>query len=62
VALAIDPAGEVYIASSAGALPFPATPGAFQSTPSYPDGSVVVAKLNASGSALVYATYLSGNG
>ena len=63
VALAIDPAGEVYIASTtAGALPFPTTPGAFQSTPSYPDGSGVVAKLNASGSALLYATYLSGNG
>jgi uncharacterized protein (TIGR03437 family) len=63
VALAIDPAGEVYVASTtASALPFPTTPGAFQSTPSYPDGSGVVAKLNASGSALLYATYLSGNG
>ncbi len=28
----------------------------------YPNGSGVVAKLNASGSALLYATYLSGNG
>jgi uncharacterized protein (TIGR03437 family) len=63
VALAIDPAGEVYIASTtASALPFPTTPGAFQSTPPYPSGSGVVAKLNASGSALLYATYLSGNG
>jgi uncharacterized protein (TIGR03437 family) len=64
VALAINPAGEVYIATTtAGALPFPTTPGAFQSTPSsYPNGSGVVAKLNASGSALLYATYLSGNG
>lgn len=62
VALAIDPAGEAYIASTMPALPFPTTPGAFQSTPSYPNGSGVVAKLNASGSALLYATYLSGNG
>ncbi len=63
VALAIDPAGEVYIASTtAGALPFPTTPGAYQPTPPYPSGSGVVAKLNASGSALLYATYLSGNG
>jgi len=63
VALAIDSAGEVYVASAAsGALPFPTTPGAFQSTPSYPNGSGVVAKLNASGSALLYATYLSGKG
>ena len=62
VALAIDSAGDVYIATTAGALPFPTTPGVFQSTPSYPNGSVVIAKLNASGSALLYATYLAGNG
>ena len=64
VAMAIDPAGEVYIATTtAGALAFPTTPGAFQpAPPSYPNGSGVVAKLNASGSALLYATYLSGNG
>jgi uncharacterized protein (TIGR03437 family) len=64
VALAINPAGEVYVASTIeGASPFPTTPGAFQSTPpSYPNGSGVVAKLNSSGSALLYATYLSGNG
>jgi uncharacterized protein (TIGR03437 family) len=63
VALAIDPAGEVYVAStSAGAVAFPTTPGAFQSTPPFPNGSGVVVKLNASGSALIYATYLSGSG
>ena len=59
-AMAIDPAGEVYIAGTTAA--FPTTPGAFQSTPPYADGSGVVAKLNASGSAPLYATYLSGNG
>lgn len=64
LAMAINPAGDVYIASTnAGALPFPTTPGAFQpAPPAYPYGSGVVAKLNASGSALLYATYLSGNG
>jgi uncharacterized protein (TIGR03437 family) len=64
VALAVDTAGEVYIASAnTGTLPFPTTPSAFQATPpSFPNGSGVVAKLNASGSALLYATYLSGNG
>ena len=64
VAMAINTGGEVYIASSnPGSLPFPTTPGAFQSTPpAFPNGSGVVAKLNASGSALLYATYLSGNG
>lgn len=64
VAMAVDPAGEVYIATTtAGALQFPTTPGAFQpAPPPYPYGSGVVARLNASGSALLYATYLSGNG
>src|ERR1039457_6033120 len=64
MALAIDTAGEAYIATTtAGALAFPTTPGAFQSSPpASPFGSGVVAKLNASGSALLYATYLSGNG
>jgi uncharacterized protein (TIGR03437 family) len=63
LAMAVDPAGEVYIATStAGAQPFPTTPGAFQPTTSYPNGSGVLAKLNASGSALVYATYLGGSG
>ena len=64
IALAIDTAGEAYIATTtAGALPFPTTPGAYQpAPPSYPYGSGVVAKLNAFGSAMLYATYLSGNG
>ena len=65
VAMAIDPAGEVYIATTtAGSLTFPTTPGAFQPArpPANPNGSGVVAKLNASGSAMLYATYLSGNG
>jgi uncharacterized protein (TIGR03437 family) len=65
VAMAIDLAGEVYIATTtAGALPFPTTSGAFQPAPptADPNGSGVVAKLNASGSAMLYATYLSGNG
>jgi uncharacterized protein (TIGR03437 family) len=63
VAMAIGPAGEVYVAATTtNASLFPTTPGAFQSTPPFPGGSGVVAKLNASGSALLYATYLSGNG
>src|SRR5260370_20085518 len=64
VAMTIDAAGEAYIATTtAGPLVFPTTPGAFQpAPPASPLGSGVVAKLNASGSALLYATYLSGNG
>jgi hypothetical protein len=64
VAMAVDSAGEVYIATTtAGAVLFPTTPGAFQSAPPpYPKSSGVIAKLNASGSALLYATHLSGSG
>jgi uncharacterized protein (TIGR03437 family) len=65
MALAIDAAGEAYIATTtAGALPFPSTPGAFQPAPppANANGSGVLARLNASGTALLYATYLSGNG
>ncbi len=63
VAMAVDPQGEAYIAATTtSALPFPTTPGAFQSAPAGVNGSGVVAKLNATGSALLYATYLAGNG
>ena len=62
-ALALDPDENVYVTGTGSPLSFPATSGAFQVSPkggSTPPG--VVAKLNASGSALVYATYLSGSG
>ena len=55
--IAVDSAGNAYVSGSTGSTDFPTTSGAFQTTP----GSSYVAKLNASGSALVYATYL-GNG
>src|SRR5439155_22408140 len=41
---------------------FPTTPGAFQSTPNLLAGNnAFVTKLNPTGSALVYSTYLGGN-
>jgi len=63
-AMAVDAAGEVVITGSAGAG-FPTTPGAFE--PKDPETGIYslpifVAKLNAEGSALVYATYLAGKG
>jgi hypothetical protein len=63
-ALALDPNGNAYIACGGPAFtPFPTTSGAFQVTPhSGNPTTVVVAKLNPSGSALIYATYLSGSG
>ena len=58
-ALAADAAGCAYVVGVA-YNNFPTTPGAFQPnyTPSTSDG--YVAKLNASGTALLYATYLGG--
>jgi hypothetical protein len=61
VSMAIDANGNVYVAgqSEPAQFNFPATAGAYQ-TSSGAKFSGVIAKLNASGSALVYATYLDG--
>ena len=59
----LDSAGNAYIAGSASSIDFPVTPGAFQmANKAIPGHSTVfVAKLNSSGSSLVYATYLGGS-
>jgi uncharacterized protein (TIGR03437 family) len=57
VALAIDASGNAYAAYQTDpSVPIATTPGAFEPTSS--NSPVVVMKLNPSGSALVYATYL----
>ena len=63
-ALAVDPAGNAYFTGVGAESSFPATPGAFQVSPKASTNLSpgIVAKLNAAGSALVYATYLSGSG
>ncbi|MBV9926831.1 MAG: SBBP repeat-containing protein [Acidobacteria bacterium] len=59
LAVAADPDGSVYVAGNAHSVPFPVTPGAFQTEGSSPiTGAAFVAKLNPSGTALVYSTYL----
>ncbi len=58
-AIAVDSLGYAYVAGVTGSPNFPVTPGAYQTTLD-PYGSIFVAKLNPTGSALEYSTYLSG--
>lgn len=61
VGLAVDGAGRPYVASETASTDFPTTPGALQRTNA---GSTdfFVTKLNATGSGLVYSTYVGGSG
>jgi Beta-propeller repeat len=59
--IAIDSAGNAYVVGETTSSDFPITPGAFQPTAASGDTGFV-AKLNASGSALIYSTYLGGSG
>jgi len=59
-AIAIDSSGNAYIAGVSDSTDMPTTAGSFQSTPP-PDFNAYVAKLNATGSALVYSTFLGGS-
>ncbi|HEV2381740.1 MAG TPA: SBBP repeat-containing protein [Terriglobia bacterium] len=59
-AIAIDSTGNAYVAGSTSSVDFPVTAGVFQGT----FGGVMdafIAKLNPTGSSLVYATYLGGS-
>src|ERR1017187_2354912 len=60
--IAVDAAGEAHIAGYTASVDFPTATGAFQQY--YGGGSYdgFLAKLNAAGSALVFATYLGGIG
>ncbi len=68
--IAVDSAGNAYITSSTSSRNFPTTPGAFQvkssfgkngTNPFYASDAFVT-KLNATGTALVYSTFLGGGG
>ena len=63
-AIAVDAAGEVYVAGSTASYDLPVTSGAFQTTnkmATNDTGTAYVGKLNSTGTALVYATYLGGS-
>jgi hypothetical protein len=58
--ITVDAAGNAYVTGTASSYNFPTTAGAFDRTGD--GGDAFVAKLNASGSSLVYSTYLGGSG
>lgn len=62
--IAVDAAGSAYVTGFTGSSTFPTTAGAFQKTapnPSQSNWNAFVTKLNPTGSALVYSTYLGGS-
>ncbi len=65
-AIVVDPLGNAYIAGQVNSPYFPVTPDAFQSTyikfgGSTDYGSAFLSKLNPTGSALIYSSYLGGS-
>jgi hypothetical protein len=60
--IAVDGSGDAYVTGSTRSSNFPTTPGAFQTQLGGLDGNAFVTKLNATGTALVYSTYLGGSG
>ncbi len=59
-AVAVDRSGNAYLTGTTFSTNFPTTTGAYQTT-SAGTNDAFVSKLNASGSALVYSTYLGGS-
>jgi hypothetical protein len=57
--IAIDPAGNAYITGKTDSASFPVTAGTYQSV--FATGASFVTKLNSSGSALSYSTFVNGS-
>jgi len=60
--IALDGDGNVYVTGTTYSTDFPITTGSYQSSFRGGKKEVFVAKVNAAGDALVYSTYLGGNG
>jgi hypothetical protein len=58
--IAVDCSGKAYVTGYTSAVDFPTTPGAYR-TANAGSYDIFVAKLNSTGSALVYSTYLGGS-
>ena len=59
--IAVDSSGNAYVTGETASSDFPTTAGAFETTYGGGDDAFVT-KLNGSGSALIYSTYLGGSG
>ena len=59
--IAVDAAGNAYVTGGTGSTDFPTTLRAFQTTHAGGDADAFVMKLDATGSALVFSTYLGGS-
>jgi len=59
--IAVDGSGAAYVTGGTSSLDFPTTPGAFD-TSYNGNGDAFVVKLNSTGTALAYATFLGGSG
>lgn len=60
--IAVDAAGNAYMMGETWSLNFPTTPGVFQPAKGGGATDIFVTKLNPTGSALVYSSYLGGTG
>ena len=59
--LAVDNQGNAYVTGTTTSGDFPVTPNAFQSTPVNAQAHVFISKLDSTGAALLYSSYLSGS-
>jgi hypothetical protein len=60
--IAVDSSGNVYVTGITDSSAFPTTPGAFQSTYGGGGYDAFVTKINSTGTALIYSTFLGGSG